>query len=90
VRARQLVLLCCAAYSLPAQAIFSDGEARKQIVELRTELTRTGEALRQLVAEHGAKRGARRDLPRDRRGAAGAKRGSSAFRSASASAGTDG
>lgn len=49
MRARQLVLLCCVAYSLPAQAIFSDGEARKQIVELRTELTRTGEALRQRV-----------------------------------------
>lgn len=49
MRARQLVLLCCAAYSLPAQAIFSDGEARKQIVELRAELTRTGEALRQRV-----------------------------------------
>lgn len=49
MRARQLVLLCCVAYSLPAQAIFSDGEARKQIAELRTELTRTGEALRQRV-----------------------------------------
>jgi tol-pal system protein YbgF len=49
MRARQLVLLCCVAYSLPAQAIFSDGEARKQIVELRTELTRTGEALSQRV-----------------------------------------
>ena len=49
MRARQLVLLCCVAYSLPAQAIFSDGEARKQIVELRAELTRTNEALRQRV-----------------------------------------
>ncbi len=49
MRARQLVLLCCAAYSLPAQAIFSDSEARKQIVELRTELTRSGETLRQRV-----------------------------------------
>jgi len=49
MRVRQFVLLCCVALSLPAHAFLSDSEARKQIIELRAELTRTNEALRQRV-----------------------------------------
>lgn len=42
--------LCCAAFALPAHAaLFDDTEARKQIIDLRAELTESIAALRQRV-----------------------------------------
>lgn len=50
MRSRLALLLCCAAFALPARAgVFDDDEARKQIKELRTELMQTLDALRQRV-----------------------------------------
>lgn len=49
MKARLAAVLCCAAFALPAHALFDDNEARKQIVELRAELTQSIAALRQRV-----------------------------------------
>jgi tol-pal system protein YbgF len=53
MKARLAAILCCAALSLPAHAFLSDSEARKQIVDLRAELTQSVEALRQRVDNLG-------------------------------------
>jgi tol-pal system protein YbgF len=53
---RSAPLLLCAALVLPASpawAFLSDNEARKQVVDLRTELTQTIEALRQRIEGMG-------------------------------------
>lgn len=50
MRSRLLLILCCTAFALPAQAgLFDDEEARKQVKELRAELMQTVDALRQRV-----------------------------------------
>lgn len=50
MKSRLALLLCCAAFTLPAHAgIFDDEEARKQVKDLRAELMQTVDALRQRV-----------------------------------------
>lgn len=49
MRARLLAWACCASLSLPAHAIFSDSEARKQIVDLRAEIARTQAAVNERI-----------------------------------------
>jgi len=50
MRSRLLLILCCTAFALPAQAgLFDDEEARKQVKELRAELMQTVDALAQRV-----------------------------------------
>lgn len=53
MKARLAAVLCCAAFALPAHAFLSDTEARKQVGDLRAELTQSVEALRQRVDSLG-------------------------------------
>lgn len=53
MKARLAAVICCAAFALPAHAFLSDTEARKQVGDLRSELTQSVEALRQRIDSLG-------------------------------------